>query len=109
MNIQKSFILVTLLCVLVFVFIVSSGIGAMKISPLQVISIFFSKTGLPSLVPFESGQENVLWSIRLPRVILGVLVGAGLAISGASLQGLFRNPLADPTLIGISSGASLCA
>jgi iron complex transport system permease protein len=51
----------------------------------------------------------VLWSIRLPRVVLGVLVGGGLAVAGAALQGVFRNPLADPGLIGVSSGASLGA
>lgn len=52
-------------------------------------------------------QEAVLWSIRLPRVLLAGVVGAGLAICGAVLQGLFRNPLADPQLIGVSAGAAL--
>lgn len=52
-------------------------------------------------------QETVLTQIRLPRVLLAGLVGAGLAVSGASMQGLFRNPLADPGLIGVSSGAAL--
>lgn len=51
----------------------------------------------------------VLFDIRMPRLVMGVLVGAGLAVSGAVLQGLFRNPLADPALIGVSSGASLGA
>lgn len=51
----------------------------------------------------------ILWDIRLPRLVLGALVGAGLAVSGAILQGLFRNPLADPALIGVSAGASLGA
>ena len=52
-------------------------------------------------------QEAVLFSIRLPRVLLASVVGAALAVSGAALQGLFRNPLADPGLIGIASGAAL--
>ena len=52
-------------------------------------------------------EQAVLTSIRLPRVLLAVIVGAALAVSGAALQGLFRNPLADPGLIGISSGAAL--
>src|SRR5690606_5572562 len=47
--------------------------------------------------------------IRLPRVILGVLIGAALAVSGAVMQGLFRNPLADPGLVGVSAGAALGA
>ena len=46
---------------------------------------------------------------RLPRVVLGGLIGAGLAVSGTAMQGLFRNPLADPGLIGVSSGAALAA
>ncbi len=51
-------------------------------------------------------QEAVLFSIRLPRILLTLIVGAGLAVSGAAMQGLFRNPLADPGLIGITSGAA---
>ena len=54
-------------------------------------------------------QQVVLIEIRLPRVILSALVGAGLGVAGASLQGLFRNPLADPGLIGVSAGAALGA
>ncbi len=49
----------------------------------------------------------ILWHIRVPRVLLAALIGAGLAMSGSALQGLFRNPLADPGLIGISGGAAL--
>lgn len=55
----------------------------------------------------DAQQGAVLFSIRLPRVLLGALVGAALAVSGAAMQGLFRNPLADPGLIGIASGAAL--
>ncbi|SDW97170.1 iron complex transport system permease protein [Ruegeria halocynthiae] len=51
----------------------------------------------------------VLWEIRAPRVLMGCLVGAALAVSGAALQGLFRNPLADPGIVGVSAGASLGA
>src|SRR6185369_933910 len=52
---------------------------------------------------------GVLFAIRLPRTVLGALAGAGLGVSGAVLQGLFRNPLVDPGLIGVSSGAALAA
>ncbi|PTW61616.1 iron complex transport system permease protein [Breoghania corrubedonensis] len=51
----------------------------------------------------------VLFDIRLPRTVMGIMVGAGLAMAGAMMQGLFRNPLADPALIGISAGAALAA
>lgn len=51
----------------------------------------------------------ILWDIRLPRIVLGILVGAALAVSGAVMQGLFRNPLADPGIVGVSAGAGLGA
>ncbi|MDN5569761.1 MAG: iron ABC transporter permease [Propionibacteriaceae bacterium] len=54
-------------------------------------------------------QQAILWQIRLPRVMLGVIVGATLAVSGAAYQGVFRNPLADPYLLGVSAGAGLGA
>ena len=64
----------------------------------------------PSLDATLSMRDRVImFDIRLPRVLLGVLVGASLAVSGAVMQGLFRNPLADPGLIGISAGSSLAA
>jgi iron complex transport system permease protein len=56
-----------------------------------------------------TAQQAVLWQIRLPRVVLGALVGGTLAIAGAAYQGVFRNPLADPYLLGVSSGAGLGA
>ncbi|MCO5112955.1 MAG: iron ABC transporter permease [Bdellovibrionaceae bacterium] len=79
----------------------------MAISPLQVISILLKGLGLSPLTDFTPQQEAVLLALRLPRVILGMLVGASLAVSGAAMQGLFRNPLASPSLLGVSSGASL--
>lgn len=54
-------------------------------------------------------ERVVLWDIRAPRTVLGVIVGASLGLSGAILQGLFRNPLADPGIVGVSAGASLGA
>ncbi len=56
-----------------------------------------------------AGAELILWQLRLPRILMGVLVGASLSVAGAMMQGLFRNPLADPGLIGVSSGAALGA
>lgn len=58
--------------------------------------------------PLDDAMWQVWMNIRLPRVLLATVVGIALAVSGAIMQGLFRNPLADPTLLGISSGASLC-
>lgn len=57
----------------------------------------------------DDQQRNILWSIRMPRVVLGALVGGMLALAGATYQGVLRNPLADPYLLGVSSGAGLGA
>lgn len=89
--------------------VLAVGTGAVHIAPLQVLSIFLAPLGIAPLQAFDEQQAAVLWAIRLPRVALGMLVGAGLAVAGAAMQGLFRNPLADPGLLGISSGASLAA
>lgn len=89
--------------------IVAVGTGAVNIAPLQVVSILLAPLGIAPLQGYEEQQAAVLWAIRLPRVVLGMLVGAGLAVAGTAMQGLFRNPLADPGLLGISSGASLAA
>ncbi|MGE0134529.1 MAG: FecCD family ABC transporter permease [Dehalococcoidia bacterium] len=85
------------------------GMGAVQSAPDQVVAILLDRLGIHAGIDFTVQQENVLWSIRLPRVALAMIVGAGLAMSGAALQGIFRNPLADPGLIGVSSGAAVGA
>ena len=86
--------------------IISTGIGAYFIKPLQVIAILLGQIGIDLPVEYTSRQETVLLVIRLPRVVMGVLIGASLGISGTVIQGVFRNPLASPGLIGVSSGAA---
>ncbi len=89
--------------------ILSLGTGAVAIAPGQVLAILAGEIGLRLPWAFEPQQAAVLLAIRLPRVLVGALTGAGLAVSGAAMQGLFRNPLADPGLIGVTSGAALAA
>ncbi|WP_432804261.1 FecCD family ABC transporter permease [Deinococcus taeanensis] len=89
--------------------VLAVGSGAVPISPAQVLSILLSLLGLPAPATFDAQQAAVLTGIRLPRVALGALVGAGLGAAGAAMQGLFRNPLADPGLLGLSAGAGLAA
>lgn len=93
----------------VMMLLVGVGVGPVVIPPHVSVAILLSKLGITLDIPFTTQQDTVLWVIRLPRVVLGALVGAGLAVSGALLQGVFRNPLADPGLIGVSSGAALGA
>lgn len=89
--------------------VLAAGIGAVQISPLQILGMVFHKIGFDLGIPYNEMQETVFWVIRLPRVLLAVIIGATLAVCGVGMQGLFRNPLADPGLIGIGSGASLAA
>lgn len=83
--------------------------GAVSITVEQVVSILGHQVHLTLPWPFEPKHEVILYSIRLPRILLGTLIGSGIATSGAALQGLFRNPLADPGLVGVSSGAAVAA
>jgi iron complex transport system permease protein len=95
--------------VLVLCVLLSIRAGAMELSTRQVVGILLDRVGIASPWPFSAQQASVVLSIRLPRVLLAVLMGATLATSGAAMHGLFRNPLADPALLGVSSGASLGA
>jgi len=104
---KTSVILLVLAVMLVMTFFVSLSIGQVTIPIKDISIILFKKVGLFSTYKTNSVYETVLWSIRLPRLITTVLIGAALAISGAALQGLFRNPLVEPGLIGVSSGAAL--
>jgi iron complex transport system permease protein len=87
--------------------LLGAGIGAVRIPPGDVAAVLAGKLGLN--VSVDQQTEAIVWAIRLPRVALAILVGGGLAIAGATLQAVFRNPLADPGLIGVASGASLGA
>ncbi len=88
--------------------LLSLSIGAVQIHVSEVLAILANKIGFTTQA-FTSQQQLVLLSIRLPRVVLGVIIGGALGVTGASLQGLFRNPLVEPGLIGVSSGAALFA
>jgi iron complex transport system permease protein len=84
-------------------------LGAASVPLTAVIGILLDALGLPAPWPFEDQHRIIVLSIRLPRAILSCAVGGTLAVAGATMQGLFRNPLADPGLIGVSGGAALAA
>lgn len=90
-----------LLAVCFIVIVVSTGMGSQPISPLNVIKALAGKAP-----PME---QVIVMKLRLPRVIIAVLIGAALAVAGAILQGVIRNPLASPDVIGMTEGASLGA
>lgn len=95
--------LVALLALLLVVQVASLGVGAVKIPPGEVLATLRGGPSGGSIV------NTIVWQLRMPRLLLGALVGASLGVAGAGFQGLFRNPLADPFVIGASSGAALGA
>jgi iron complex transport system permease protein len=106
---RRTGLLPALILALAVAVALGAGIGPVVVPPDVMLAILLRKTGILLDVPVSMQQEAIFWTIRLPRVALGVLAGAALAVSGALLQGVFRNPLADPGLIGVSSGAALGA
>lgn len=95
---RKLLLAITYLILLIII-ILAIGIGSVRLSPAEV---------LQTLTGSGSEQWNtILWNIRIPRVILALIIGANLAVSGALLQAVMHNPLADPGLTGVSSGAAV--
>ncbi|MAV64920.1 MAG: iron ABC transporter permease [Pelagibacteraceae bacterium TMED124] len=106
---NKLFIL-ALSSILIILSILSIGNGPVSISFSQMVDILLYKMGfINDNSSFTNIHESVFLDIRIPRILLGIIVGIGLASSGAILQGLFRNPLVDPGFIGVSSGAAVGA
>jgi ABC-type Fe3+-siderophore transport system permease subunit len=85
------------------------AVGKAPLSPALPYELLLARFGLTATAPEPASAETILLQIRLPRIVLAGLVGAALAVAGATYQGVFRNPLADPYLLGIASGASLGA
>ena len=97
-------------CVVVLAGIFASTQGSVDIPFMAVVEILVSR--LPGIAPaseLPSTWDTILWQLRIPRVVLAAIVGGALAMSGAAYQGLFKNPLADPYLVGVASGAGLAA
>ena len=83
--------------------------GAMKISPKDAVSVIAAKLTGGNAEGVADNVTAVVWNIRLPRLLCGMLTGCGLAAAGVIFQGILQNPLADPYTLGISSGASFGA
>jgi len=91
--------------VLLVAVVLAFGIGPIEIAPPRVIRVVLHEIfGVGD--PGDALETTVVMNLRMPRVLFGALAGAALAVSGAALQGLFHNPLADPGIIGVSGGAS---
>ena len=102
--------LVVGLGVLLLIAVFAAALGSVRIPPLTVFQILLSRVpGIDIQASWPDAWDTILWQLRLPRIVLAALVGAALAASGATYQGLFKNPLADPFFIGVASGAALGA
>ena len=101
----RAFALPALGLLLLSTAVISLGTGAIRIPASEVLgALLRSIAGSTS-----QGDDQIVLMLRLPRVLMAALVGASLACSGAAMQGLFRNPLVEPGLIGVSAGAALGA
>ena len=102
---STSFILLTLLIVVLFV--LNLLLGTVSIPVRDVLSILFSPSALNPNSSTQAVWSNIIWSSRVPQALTALMAGAGLAVSGLQMQTVFRNPLAGPSVLGISNGASL--
>ncbi len=104
-------VLILLILILVFSVLIAVTIGSTSIKIKDVYSvILFEAFNIKELSEYSKGAiHDVIWLIRLPRLVLGVAVGAGLAVAGAVMQAVVKNPMASPYTLGVSSGASLGA
>ncbi|MEJ8572600.1 iron ABC transporter permease [Microbaculum marinum] len=96
-----------LAALVIVVSFLSLAVGPSGFTPVRAATLLFGLGGDASAA--NARDALIVWEIRLPRTLLGLGVGAGLAVSGAVMQGLFRNPLADPGLVGVTAGAALAA
>jgi iron complex transport system permease protein len=106
---SRSAVLLFLILFVPLAVIFCTAIGSVMVDPLVIIRVFLSKLGVLSGGEADKKAEATILMVRLPRVITALLVGSALATAGAAMQGLFRNPLASPEILGVSAGGSLGA
>ncbi|GAK87637.1 hemin ABC transporter permease protein [Vibrio ponticus] len=98
------------LCIISAIALYLATVTSITVGPMDISLV----DSIKSLIPYDSGElpghiTMIVQQVRIPRTLLAIAIGGILALAGAVLQGLFRNPLADPGIIGVSSGASLGA
>src|SRR5436190_22624580 len=95
---------------LVIVLLAGVGFGSVAVAPGDTLGILAHRLlGLDIAPTWPATAETIVWDLRLPRVLEAMIVGLGLSVAGATFQGLLRNPLADPYVLGTASGAALGA
>jgi iron complex transport system permease protein len=95
---------------LALMLVLGVGLGSVRIGPMETVGVIFARAfGIDIGVMWTPATEAIVWDLRLPRVLTSMIIGCGLAVAGATFQGLLRNPLADPYVLGTASGAALGA
>jgi len=95
--------------ILIICTLVSVSLGTVRVPPGDVCGIIARHLGLVSRGDWSPTHDTIVWTVRMPRVIVGAAVGGGLAVAGCLMQGLFHNPMAAPGILGVSSGGALGA
>ena len=105
---RRSLILLALATAVPLAMAAAVALGSVSLPLGSVVASLSTAAGLPSwgMAPLDGAGETILWAVRLPRVLLAALVGGGLAVVGAALQSVFRNPMADSGLLGVGAGAA---
>ncbi|HEY9595070.1 MAG TPA: iron ABC transporter permease [Spirochaetia bacterium] len=106
---RQSVACVALALALVVAFVAAVGIGSVPVPPRSLIRVVLNGIGIPGVAAPDQQDVAILLFLRLPRVLAAMLVGASLAVCGVVMQGLFRNPMASPEILGLSAGGSLGA
>lgn len=107
---RRSVLALTLLALLITGVLVSAVTGQLDISASEVWGSILDRLGFSTtLAPTEDVVDATLWVVRFPRIVMAIAVGASLAVGGALMQAVFGNPLAEPGVVGVSSGAALGA
>lgn len=102
----KRVLLISLMALLLTL-VLAAAIGSVRIPPAEVVRILLYRLGAGLSPTWPDTYAVILWDIRLPRVLMAMLVGMALSVAGGAYQGLFKNPLADPYVLGVSAGAAV--
>jgi iron complex transport system permease protein len=104
---RHGFVVAALCAALLASIVAGVGLGAVGVGPGTVLRIIGHQTiGVPDVATWSQGTDAIIWDVRLPRVLLAVIVGPALAVSGLALQCVVGNPMAEPYVLGVTSGAS---
>jgi iron complex transport system permease protein len=106
---RRRAVLLALAFALPIALLAAASAGSVPLPPMRVAGSLLRAAGVPVGAELPPAAETILWTVRLPRVLLAALIGGGLAVVGATLQSVFRNPLADSGLLGVGAGAALGA